>query len=44
MNGSMLFANCSAPGGGRVGSSINVQYCRRGADIANRNGYLTCER
>ncbi len=42
MQGTMLFANCSAPNGARVGSSINVQYCR--GDIANRNGYLNCER
>ena len=44
MNGSMLMAVCPAPNGARIETSLNAQYCRRGADIANRNGYLNCER
>jgi hypothetical protein len=44
MNGAMLFAVCSSPDGRRIETSINTQYCRSNADIANRNGYLDCER
>lgn len=44
MSGQMLYATCPAPGGQRIQTSLNTQYCRRGADIANRNGYLNCER
>jgi len=44
MNGSMLFAVCPRGNGQRIGSSINVNRCPRNADIANRNGYLNCER
>jgi hypothetical protein len=43
INGPMLFARCPAPNGQRINSSMNVTYCRHGADIANRNGYLQCE-
>ena len=44
MDGRMLMAVCPEPNGARVETSLNTQYCRGGADIANRNGYLNCER
>jgi hypothetical protein len=43
VRGNMLIANCNAPRGGTVRSSIAVDGCRRG-DIANMNGQLTCNR
>lgn len=41
MNGSTLYASCTAANGQWINSSINVNNCR-GTDIANRNGYLRC--
>ncbi len=44
MQGAMLFATCPSGNGQRQQTSINTQSCRNDADIANRNGYLDCER
>ncbi len=41
MQGGTLSAQCTAPNGQYIGSSLFVNQCR-GADIANINGRLSC--
>ena len=41
MRGSILSASCSSTSGQQVYSSLDLSRCR-GGDIANSNGYLTC--
>ncbi len=40
MRGSTLSASCTSTSGQRINSSLNVNGCN--GDIANRNGYLSC--
>jgi hypothetical protein len=42
MNGSMLSAQCTATNGAWTNSSLQVNRCQPGTDIANINGRLNC--
>ena len=42
MNGGVLSAQCTATNGQWIGSSLAVNRCRPGTDIANVNGRLSC--
>jgi hypothetical protein len=42
MNGSVLSAQCSAPNGQWIYSSVNLNSCRTPNDVRNINGYLRC--
>lgn len=42
MRGPMLTATCPSTNGARLTSTVNVNRCRRGTDIANINGRLEC--